>query len=313
MTIRQPAIPSVSFEFFPPRSPEAATQLWATIQALEPLLPRFVSVTYGAGGSTRGATLETATRLFRETHLHPAAHLTAIGHSRSELADLLRLYWQSGIRHIVALRGDRPAGLGDFRAAADGFTYAADLVGFIRGIADFEISVAAYPETHPEALSPEADLDNLKRKFDAGARRAISQFFFEPRLFLDFLDRARAAGIEGEIVPGILPVTNFAQIRKFAGQCGASLPAWMAELFEGLDDDAETRKLVAAMIATEQCRELMAAGIASFHFYTLNRADLTLGICRRLGLKPAPLPPYAGAKAGLSALAPPPARDPDFR
>ena len=307
---RTPPPPSVSFEFFPPKTAQAETQLWATISALAPLSPRFVSVTYGAGGSTREATFATVKRIFESTHLHPAAHLTCVGHSRAEIRELLERYWISGVRHIVALRGDPPAGSSEFQPHPGGFSYAAGLVAFIKSIADFEISVAAYPETHPQARSPEADLDNLKRKIDAGATRAITQYFFDSHLFLDFLDRAAKAGITAEIVPGILPVTNYAQTVKFSALCGTSIPSFLTELFDGLDQDQDTRKLVAAMVATEQCRALQAEGINAFHFYTLNRSDLILGICRRLGLKPAPLADLPGFKRALSADTPPLARDP---
>jgi methylenetetrahydrofolate reductase (NADPH) len=284
------APPRVSFEFFPPKNPQMEAQLWSTIKALEPLLPQYVSVTYGAGGSTRDATFETVRRIVAETHLRPAAHLTCVGHGQREIGALLERYWEAGVRHIVALRGDPPAGSASSATPPDGLAYAADLVGFIKKIADFEVSVAAYPETHPQARSADHDLDNLKRKLDAGASRAITQYFFDPTAFLRFLDRARRAGITAPIVPGILPVTNFAQVVRFSAMCGTAIPDWLSELFEGLDDDQDTRKLMAAMVATEQCRALQAEGITDFHFYTLNRADLTLGICRRMGLKPAPLP-----------------------
>lgn len=301
--------PAVSFEFFPPKTPAAEAQLWAAIRALEPLLPDYVSVTYGAGGSTRDKTFETVTRIFAETHLRPAAHLTCVGQSRAEIEDLLARYWAAGIRHIVALRGDPPAGE-PYQPHPDGFTNAAELVAGIKRIADFEISVACYPETHPQANSPQSDIENLKRKFDAGADRAITQFFFDNQSYLDFLDRAAAAGVHGSIVPGILPVTQFAQMTRFAALCGAAVPDWLADLFEGLDEDPDTRRLVAAMVATEQMRALQSSGINEFHIYTLNRADLTLGICRRMGLKPAKL---MGVKAALSEETPPLQRDPDFR
>jgi methylenetetrahydrofolate reductase (NADPH) len=301
------APPRVSFEFFPPKNPQMETQLWSTVKALEPLLPQYVSVTYGAGGSTRDATFETVRRIAAETHLRPAAHLTCVGHGRAEIARLLEHYWSAGVRHIVALRGDIPGGGG--ATPPDGLAYAADLVGFIRTVADFEISVAAYPETHPQAMSSSADLDNLKRKLDAGAGRAITQYFFDTTSFLRFLERARRAGITAPIVPGILPVTNFAQVVRFSAMCGTTVPDWLAEMFEGLDEDQDTRKLVAAMVATEQCRALQAEGVADFHFYTLNRADLILGICRRMGLKPAPLPEKASGFAEVTA---PPQRDPEM-
>ena len=297
---------TASFEFFPPKGNAMARQLWATVRALEPLEPRFVSVTYGAGGSTRATTFDTLVRLRRETGLTPAAHLTCVGSGRGEIDDLLRAYWDAGVRHIVALRGDAPAGMANGGRHADGYEFAADLVAGIRRIAGFEISVAAFPEVHPGADSAERDLDNLKRKLDAGACRAITQYFFDPEVFLRFRDRAAAAGIGAPIVPGILPVTNFAQVIKFSRMCGATVPRWLVELFDGLDEEPETRKLVAAMVATEQCRALRAEEVTAFHFYTLNRADLILGICRRLGLKPALA---AGLKPGLASEAPPPTVD----
>jgi methylenetetrahydrofolate reductase (NADPH) len=281
--------PLVSFEFFPPKTPDMEAKLWLAIKRLEPLAPRFVSVTYGAGGSTRERTHATVARIRGETPLEPAAHLTCIGASRAEIDAVAARYREAGIRHVVALRGDPPAGAGAYRPQADGYAYAADLVAGLKRVADFEISVAAYPETHPEAVSPAADLDNLKRKIDAGASRAITQFFFDTAVYLRFVERARRAGIEVPIVPGILPVTNVAQVRKFAAQCGASVPGWMDALFEGLDDDPETRRLVAASIAIEQCRLLQAEGVEEFHFYTLNRADLTVAICHMLGVR-APVP-----------------------
>lgn len=284
----RPTPPSVSFEFFPPKTPEMEKQLWATVTSLERLLPVFVSVTYGAGGTTRETTFNTVKRIVDGTHLRPAAHLTCVGHTKAEIEALLQRYWSAGVRHIVALRGDPPPGQ-KFVPHPEGYEGAADLVAGIKKVADFEISVAAYPETHPEAISPESDLDNLKRKLDAGADRAITQFFFDNHCYLDFLDRAEAARVAGPIVPGILPVTNFAQATKFAAMCGTKVPDWMADLFEGLDEDPDTRKLVAAMVATEQIRALQSAGVGQFHIYTLNRADLTLGICRRMGMKPAPI------------------------
>jgi methylenetetrahydrofolate reductase (NADPH) len=301
------APPRVSFEFFPPKNPQMEGQLWATVKALEPLLPQYVSVTYGAGGSTRDATFETVRRIAAQTHLHPAAHLTCVGHGRKDIGQLLERYWEAGVRHIVALRGDSPAGASS-ATPPDGLAFAADLVAFIKTVADFEISVAAYPETHPQARSADADLDNLKRKLDAGASRAITQYFFEPTAFLRFLERARRAGISAPIVPGILPVTNFSQVVRFSAMCGTAIPDWMKDLFDGLDDDQDTRKLMAAMVATEQCRALQAEGITDFHFYTLNRADLTLGICRRMGLKPAPLPDKDGFAEGPTPVQ----RDPEM-
>ncbi len=286
---------SVSFEFFPPKTEKMQEQLWTAIRRLAPMAPRFVSVTYGAGGSTRSRTHATVRRIHRETGIEAAAHLTCVGASREEIDEIARSYWEAGIRHVVALRGDPPDEAAGYTPHPGGYAYAADLVAGLKRVADFEISVACYPEVHPEAPSPEADLDNLKRKLDAGASRAISQFFFDVDVFLRFLDRARAAGIEAPIVPGILPVTNFANLLEFAARCGASVPLWFAELFEGLDDDPATRKLVAATAAAEQCRLLQANGIDSFHFYTLNRADLTYAICHILGLRP-----RAAADAGAA-------------
>jgi methylenetetrahydrofolate reductase (NADPH) len=280
--------PLVSFEFFPPKTEEMEKKLWQAITRLEPLLPRFVSVTYGAGGSTRERTHATVLRLRGETKLEPAAHLTCVGAARGEIDEVARRYWEAGIRHIVALRGDPPAESGGYAPHPDGYAYAADLVAGLRHIGAFEISVAAFPETHPDAKSAEDDLDNLKRKIDAGANRAITQFFFDVDVYLRFVERARAAGIAVPIVPGILPVTNFAQVKKFAAQCGASVPGWMAAQFEGLDDDPETRRLVAASIAAEQCRLLQANGVREFHFYTLNRADLTVAICHMIGVRGRP-------------------------
>lgn len=286
----------VSFEFFPPKTAQMEETLWSCIQRLATLQPAYVSVTYGAGGSTRERTHATLVRIRRETTLEPAAHLTCVGATREEIDGIARRYWEAGIRHIVALRGDPPEGASRYVAHPGGYAYACDLVRGLKRVADFEISVAAYPETHPEALSPQADIDNLKRKIDAGASRAISQFFFDVDAFLRFLDRVRAAGIDVPVIPGILPVTNFAQVVRFAKMCGASLPQWMADLFEGLDNDPETRRLVAASVACEQCRALHAHGIKQFHFYTLNRADLTYAICHVLGVRP-----HAAAEAARAA------------
>src|SRR5579883_116058 len=279
------AQPLVSFEFFPPKTPEMEEKLWQTIKRLEPLGPRFVSVTYGAGGSTRERTHATVLRIREETRLEPAAHLTCVGAACGEIDEIARRYWEAGIRHLVALRGDPPPGAEGYRPYPGGYAYAADLVYGLRRIADFELSVAAYPETHPEARGHEQDLDNLKRKIDAGATRAITQFFFEVDVYLRFRDRAEAAGIAVPIVPGILPVTNFAQLKKMAVTCGASVPGWMEAQFEGLDSDPDTRRLVAASIAAEQCRLLQAAGVNEFHFYTLNRADLIVAICHMIGVR----------------------------
>jgi len=277
----------VSFEFFPPKSDAMETQLWQAIKRLEPLSPRFVSVTYGAGGTTRARTHATVRRIVEETALPPAAHLTCVGATRDEIDEVVRDYWAAGVRHIVALRGDPPAGSAAYTPYPGGYAYAADLVAGIRKIADFEISVGAYPETHPEAISPEADLDTLKRKLDAGATRAISQYFFDVWTFLRFRDRCAKAGIVAPITPGILPVTNFQQVVKFSRMCGAAVPGWLAGLFEGLDDDPETRRLVAVSVAAEQVRRLQEHGVDEFHFYTLNRPDLTYALCHILGLRPA--------------------------
>jgi len=238
------------------------------------------------GGSTRERTHATVTRLRQETNLEPAAHLTCVGASREEIDAVARAYWDAGIHHIVALRGDAPDQEAGYVPHPEGYAFAADLVAGLKRVADFEISVAAYPECHPEAKSLTDDIDNLKRKIDAGATRAITQFFFDVDCYFRFLDEAAEAGITVPIIPGILPVTNFAQVVKFAGMCGAAVPTWMGDLFEGLDDDPETRALVAASVAAEQCRALNAGGVKQFHFYTLNRADLTFAICHILGVRP---------------------------
>ena len=290
----------VSFEFFPPKSDKMADRLWDEIKRLEPLGPRFVSVTYGAGGSTRDRTHAIVERLSQETSLDPAAHLTCVGATRDEVDEVARSYWEAGVRHIVALRGDPPGGERDYTPHPGGYAYAADLVAGLKRVANFEISVAAYPEIHPEALSAAADIDNLKRKIDAGACRAITQFFFDPDCYFRFVDRARAAGIEAPIVPGILPVVNLERTVEFAERCGAAVPAWLHALFSDLGDDPDTRNLVAAVAAAEQCRQLHARGVRQFHFYTLNRADLTSAICRILRTPvlrtsdPAPLAAPAG-------------------
>src|SRR5271157_6069910 len=277
--------PRVSFEFFPPKTAEMEGRLWEVVKRLEPLAPRFVSVTYGAGGSTRERTHATVRRIRHETGLEPAAHLTCVAATRAEIETVAGDYWAAGIRHIVALRGDPPAGGAAYLPHPDGYAYAADLVAGLKRVGDFEISVAPYPETHPEAASADKDLDNLKRKIDAGATRAITQYFFDVDLYLRFRDRAATAGIAVPIVPGILPVTNYAQVRKFSDACGASIPAWMEGQFDGLDDDPDTRRLVAASIAAEQCRRLHAEEVHEFHFYTLNRADLIVAICHLLGVR----------------------------
>ena len=277
------AAPVVSFEFFPPKSPEAEASLWQVIGTLAPLKPRFVSVTYGAGGSTRERTHATVTRILRETNLTPAAHLTCINATREEIDTVARQYWEAGVRHIVALRGDMPKDAAPCNG--EGYQYADALVAGLKRVADFDISVAAYPETHPEALSPKADLEHLKRKLDAGANRAITQFFFDVETYLRFVDRARDAGVTAEIVPGILPVTNVAQLKKFAAMCGTNVPDWLTHLFDGLDAKPDLRHLISAMVAAEQCRLLMLAGVTQFHFYTLNRAELTQAICHILGVR----------------------------
>ena len=276
----------VSFEFFPPHSAEMEATLWRSIKRLAGLQPRFVSVTYGADGSTRERTHNAVARLVQETDLTAAPHLTCIGASRGEIDDIARGYWDMGIRHLVALRGDPSRDVDTYVPHADGYAYAADLVAGLRNVADFDISVAAYPEVHPEAPNPLFDLDNLKRKLDAGASRAITQFFFDVDVFLRFRDLAAAAGIESAIVPGILPITRFPQLERFAEQCGASVPTWLHERFAGLEDDAETRQLIAASVAIEQVRALQAEGISEFHFYTLNRSELTYAICHALGVRP---------------------------
>ncbi|WP_428393147.1 methylenetetrahydrofolate reductase [NAD(P)H] [Lichenicoccus sp.] len=279
--------PVLSFEFFPPRTEALEAQLWAAIRRLEPLAPSFVSVTYGAGGSTQSRTHETVARLVRETTLVPAAHLTCVGAACGAVDDVARQYWQEGVRHIVALRGDPPDG-GAFEAHADGYDSAADLVAGLKRVADFEISVAAYPEVHPMAANPQADLDNLKRKLDAGASRAITQVFFEAEVFLRFLDRCLAAGITAPVVPGIMPVSNFASARRFAQSCGATIPAWLDAMFAGSDEQPELRRMVGAVVAAEQVRLLQANGVDEFHFYTLNRPDLTYAIAHILGVRPKP-------------------------
>ncbi len=276
---------NISFEFFPPKTDKMAETLWQSVKRLEPLKPRFVSVTYGAGGTTRERTHNTVTRINSETSLSAAAHLTCVGATREEVNRVAQEYWDAGIRHIVALRGDAPDDAAGYTPHPGGYDYASDLVTGLRDVGDFEISVAAYPEVHPESASVSDDLDNLKRKLDAGATRAVTQYFFEAEVYLRFVERVRKAGIDVEIVPGILPVTNFAQVKKFSAMCGTTVPVWMADLFEGLDDDPDTCRLVAATTAAEQCRTLQAEGIDAFHFYTLNRADLSFAICHILGVR----------------------------
>lgn len=275
----------VSFEFFPPQTEAMEQTLWKSIKRLEGLHPRFVSVTYGADGSTRERTHAAVARISSETQLTAAPHLTCIGASRDEIDDIAREYWDMGIRHLVALRGDPPKDADGYTPHSKGYAFASDLVAGLKKIADFDISVAAYPEVHPEAASAAFDLENLKKKIDAGASRAITQFFFEVGDYLKFRDRCATAGVETMIVPGILPITKFPQLQRFAAQCGASVPGWLAERFDGLDDDAETRQLIAASVAIEQVRLLQKEGIDEFHFYTLNRAELTFAICHALGVR----------------------------
>jgi methylenetetrahydrofolate reductase (NADPH) len=290
----------VSFEFFPPADAAMEAQLWSTLQRLAPLAPRFVSVTYGADGSTRERTHNVVTRIQTETELTGAPHLTCIGASRGEILDIAREYWDQGVRHLVALRGDPPRGSGAYLPHPQGFAYAAELVAALRQLAPFEISVAAYPEVHPEARSPAADLDNLKRKIDAGASRAITQFFYDTAVFLRFHERCAAAGIGAPIVPGILPISRFSQVLRFAASCGASIPDWLRERFSGLEDDAETRRLIAAAVAIEQVQALAQHGVHEFHFYTLNRAELSYAICHALGLRPRPRPAAGLERAGVA-------------
>ncbi|HEY8565754.1 MAG TPA: methylenetetrahydrofolate reductase [NAD(P)H] [Beijerinckiaceae bacterium] len=279
----------VSFEFFPPKTPEMEATLWSSIERLAPLDPAFVSVTYGAGGSTRERTHNTLSRLVRETRLKPAAHLTCVAATRAEVDDVVRSYWDAGVRHVVALRGDPIAGPGTpYEPHPDGYDQTCDLVAGIKRVGDFEVSVSAYPEKHPEAASLDADIDALKAKVDCGADRAITQFFFDNDLYFRYLDRVRARGITIPIVPGILPVQNFKQAANFAARTGASVPGWLAQRFEGLDQDIETRKLIAAAVAAEQVIDLVDRGVTDLHFYTMNRADLVYAICHLLGLRAQP-------------------------
>ena len=281
---------AVSFEFFPPGDEAAARQLWESVQRLAPLEPKFVSVTYGADGSTRTRTHECVSRILRETGLTVAPHLTCVGASRAQVLRIAQEYWQQGIRHLVALRGDAPAAEfspeGRYRPHAGGFAYASDLVAGLGGVGGFDLSVAAYPEGHPESGTVDADLENLKRKVDAGAGRAITQFFFDTDVFLRYRDRCAAAGIRVRLVPGILPITRFPQMLRFAQRCGASVPVWLRRRFDGLDEDAETRRLIAASVAIDQVQRLREHGVDEFHFYTLNRAELTYAICHAMGLRP---------------------------
>ncbi|MCW5680802.1 MAG: methylenetetrahydrofolate reductase [NAD(P)H] [Xanthobacteraceae bacterium] len=277
----------VSFEFFPPKTDDMEKTLWSSIARLAALNPRFVSVTYGAGGSTRERTHGTIARILRETSLTPAAHLTCVGATRAETDEVVRDYWKEGVRHIVALRGDPVTGAGTkFEPHPGGYSGSPELIEGIRKIGDFEVSVSAYPEKHPDSPSFDAEIDLLKRKVDAGATRAITQFFFGNDLYFRYLERVRAAGINIPVVPGILPVLNFAQVKKFAQPCGTTVPQWLADRFAGLENDAETRKLVSATVTAEQVNDLRERGVSEFHFYTLNRSELVFAICHLLGIRP---------------------------
>lgn len=276
---------SVSFEFFPPKTPEGAKRLDEAAGKLGDLSPDFMSVTYGAGGTTQDLTRDWVSRLRRSTGTPIAHHLTCVGAARPDVDNLARELWEDGIRHIVALRGDPPKGSGEYKPHPNGYAFAADLVEGLRKVADFDISVAAYPEVHPQASSASADLDNLKRKLDAGANRAITQYFFDNDQFYRFMDQAQAAGIDKDIVPGIMPVTNLQGLIKFSAGCGAIVPQWLIDLFDGLDDDPDTRSMIAASVAIEQCRDLYENGFRNFHFYTLNRADLSRAVCHALGVR----------------------------
>ncbi|MCK0533091.1 methylenetetrahydrofolate reductase [Sphingobium agri] len=278
---------NVSFEFFPPKTEKMEEQLWSAIETLTPLAPKFVSVTYGAGGSTRERTHNTVARIAKETPLSAAAHLTCVAASKAEIDEVADAYWDAGVRHIVALRGDPPEAGTKFMPHPQGYQGAAELVEGLRKRHPFEISVAAYPETHPDAACAQSDVDNLKRKLDAGATRAITQFFFEPETFFRFRDTASAAGITADIIPGIMPVSNFAAVQRMSAMCNTDVPGWMGKLFQGLDDLPAARQLVSATLAAELCRKLYAGGVRDFHFYTLNRAELSYAICHLLGLRPA--------------------------
>ena len=286
---------NVSFEFFPPKTDDAEQSLWRAIRRLEPLNPGFVSVTYGAGGSTRERTHATVKRIVEETTLKPAAHLTCVGATKAEIDEVIQEYWDAGVRHIVALRGDMPDMGATYQPTDGGYHSTPDLIEGIRAIGDFEVSVSCYPEKHPDTPTLDADIELLKRKIDAGATRAITQFAFETDAHIRFLERARRLGVKIPVVPGIMPTTNFKGIVRMAGRCGASVPGWLRERFEGLDEDLETRKLIAATVAAEQVERLQAIGFENFHFYTLNQADLTYAICRILGIKPGPKPLEAAA------------------
>jgi methylenetetrahydrofolate reductase (NADPH) len=286
MNIKLENKPAVSFEFFPPNTEAMEATMWQSIDRLADLEPSFVSVTYGADGSTRERTHNAVARIMKDTSLRAAPHLTCIGASRGEIDDIAREYWDMGVRHLVALRGDAPKDVASYEPHPDGYAYASDLVAGLKKVGDFEISVAAYPEVHPEAPDADFDLENLKRKLDAGATRAITQFFFDTDVFLKFRDRCTAIGIDAPIVPGILPITRFPQLEKFAAACGASVPGWLRQWFDGLEDDAQTRQLIAASVAIDQVRRLQAEGISEFHFYTLNRSELAFAICHALGVRP---------------------------
>ena len=279
--------PRVSFEFFPPKTEEMEVALWDSVRRLEPLGPSFVSVTYGAGGSTRERTHATVERIVKETRLAPAAHLTCVSASKDEVDEVVRGYWDAGVRHIVALRGDPPTGVGQaYEPHPEGYRSSAELVAGIRRIANFEVSVSAYPEKHPESPSFDTDLDILAAKVEAGATRAITQCFFDNDLYFRYLDKVRARGIDVPVVPGILPVSNFKQAKNFSSKTGTYMPEWLAARFEGLDNDPETRKLIAAAVAAEQVFDLVDRGVTEFHFYTLNRADLVYAVCHLLGIRP---------------------------
>lgn len=276
----------VSFEFFPPKSEAMEAQLWDAVRTLEPLGPRFVSVTYGAGGSTRERTHATVSRIARETSIPAAAHLTCVEATKAEIDQIAEEYWAAGVRHIVALRGDPPTKGAKYATHPGGYENAADLVKGLKRLHPFEVSVSAYPECHPDSADAVADLNNLKRKLDAGANRAITQFFFEPETFFRYRDELAKAGVDAEIVPGIMPVMNFASVKRMSAMCGTAVPAWMARLFEGLDDHPAARQLVAATVAAELSRRLYAGGVRQLHFYTLNRAELAYAICHLLGVRP---------------------------
>jgi methylenetetrahydrofolate reductase (NADPH) len=279
--------PLVSFEFFPPKTEKMEQNLWATIQKLEPLKPRFVSVTYGAGGSTRERTHRTVRRIVEETSLRAAAHLTCVSATKDEVNDVIREYWDAGVRHIVALRGDMPDGPGTpYAPHPGGYANGAELTAGIKTVAPFEVSVSAYPECHPDSADWDTDIDQLARKKDAGADRAITQFFFDNDVFDAYRERVAARGIDIELVPGIIPIHSFAQVTKFAGMCGASIPEKLADRFAGLEEDEDTRRLVAAAVAAEQVLDLMERGVKEFHFYTMNRAELVYALCHLIGIRP---------------------------